>query len=294
MQAAEHPIQYTSDYRKLYYIQNMNNSLLHLISSYRIPKTQDRIFLTFPKHERLYCILPWPAPNSFFVHEMQLDFSELWRGKTFSEWIRMMEVLSLHNPSGQLSQQTHRSNCFLHLPTHWGTSPAGTKQWELPYSVWQHGDTGTDLKFLRATGESNTGTLLVKLTTTLKVESKNMIQNQPLKKCLLQASTDSKISRTLMGRKHSETLKRYIKWLEGWGTMLMNCKSPLLSFNVKGSCKSFLNLHQCFVHMQGLAANPAGPQDTYIAPCKRNYREKRNTWREKYICLLTENHNLRN
>lgn len=84
-----------------------------------------------------------------------------------------------------------------------------------------------------------------------------------------------------------------VKQLERWGTMLMNCKSPLPSFNVKGSCKSFLNLHLCFVHMQGLAANPAGPQDIYTTLCKRNY-ENRDTWREKYICLLMENNSLKN
>lgn len=55
----------------------------------------------------------------------------------------------------------------------------------------------------------------------------------------------------------------------------MNCKSSLLPFNVKGSCKFFLNLHLCFVYMQGLVANSAGPQDVYVAPCKRNYRKNR-------------------
>ena len=74
----------------------------------------------------------------------------------------------------------------------------------------------------------------------------------------------------------------------------MNCKSSLLPFNVKGSYKSFLNLHLSFVYMQRLVANSAGPQDIYIVPCKRNYRENRNTWTGKYICLLTENQDLRN
>lgn len=74
----------------------------------------------------------------------------------------------------------------------------------------------------------------------------------------------------------------------------MNCKSSLLPFNVKGNCKSFLNLHLCLVYIQGLVTNSAGPQDVYIAPCKRNYCENRNTWTGKYICLLTENQDLRN
>lgn len=31
----------------------------------------------------------------------------------------------------------------------------------------------------------------------------------------------------------------------------MNCKSSLLPFNVKGNCKSFLNLHLCFGTCKG-------------------------------------------
>lgn len=112
----------------------------------------------------------------------------------------------------------------------------------------------------------STTTLLVKLITVPKVGSKNKIQKQPPKKAF------NKLQQRV---RYPGPLWEWLwnieeaKLLEEWGTTLMNCKSPLLSSNVKGSCKAFLNLDLCFVHMQGLAANPAGPQDTYTAPCKR-------------------------
>lgn len=55
--------------------------------------------------------------------------------KTFRELVRMTE---LHILLGQLSY-IHRSNCRLHLSTCWTRSPAGIKQCELTYSIWQHG-----------------------------------------------------------------------------------------------------------------------------------------------------------
>lgn len=75
----------------------------------------------------------------------------------------------------------------------------------------------------------------------------------------------------------------------------MDCKSSLLPLNVKGSCRSFLHLHLCFVYMQGLVTNSASlQQDAYTVPRSRNHYDNKNTWTENCTCLLTDNHNLRN
>lgn len=74
----------------------------------------------------------------------------------------------------------------------------------------------------------------------------------------------------------------------------MNCKSSLLPCNVIGSCKSFINLHLCFVSRQGLVTISAGPQQDVYILCNRNYQDNGNTWTGKYICLLTDNQDLRN
>lgn len=81
IEAEEQPILYIRVCTALGYIQSMKDFLLHHINSYRMPKIRDILLLTSLKPRRAYCILPWPAPNSFSVHEMQLDFSELLRRK---------------------------------------------------------------------------------------------------------------------------------------------------------------------------------------------------------------------